>query len=88
MQKSTENEAKKLENQAQGVGFQLRLRTIKSAKNSFARLIREFAAGHVDDKVFRSLVYGLSGFINMLKLQLETNLEEKLKAIEKKLEDL
>jgi hypothetical protein len=85
---NAKNAAEKLENTARGLGFRLRLRSIKSAKNSFARLLREFAEGNIDEKIFRSLVYGLSGYISILKLQLETQVEDRLREIEKKISEL
>jgi hypothetical protein len=62
--------------------FDLRLRTLKSSKNTFARLMRERARGTIDDGLFRSLIWAMSIFIGYLRLDAEQGLEDRLRAIE------
>jgi len=64
------------------LGFNLRLRTLKSSKNTFAKLMRERAAGRMDDGLFRSLIWSMSVYIGFLRLETEQNINDRLDALE------
>ena len=62
--------------------FDLRLRSLKSARQSYARLIRERARGNVPDKDFKSILWGLNGLLAYLKAESEEDFEIRLQALE------
>ena len=66
-----------------GCPFQLRLRSIRSSRQTYARICRERGKGTLDEKVYRSLLYGLNGYLAFLKLEKEEDLEVRITALEK-----
>ena len=68
------------------IQFNLRLRSIKSSQQTFARLIRAFGKGEIEEKPFKSLIWALNCYSGYLKLNTEDELLSKLKDIEKSME--
>lgn len=61
----------------------MRLKSLKSSRLSFARLIKSRAAGGISDSLFRSLVWSLGLYIGYLKIENEIQLEDRIRKIEK-----
>ena len=62
---------------------QLRLNSLENSRRSFARIIRMYARGEIDRNVYRDLCYGLTGFLSYWKLEKDCQIEDRLDAIEK-----
>lgn len=56
------------------------IRDISDAKRKLAKIIREYETDRITTDKFRSLVYGLSKYVDMIK---SYDLEERVKALEK-----
>ena len=66
--------------------FSLRLRSIKSARQTLARILRERGKGNIDRETFRDLIYGMSHLLAFMKTEKELDIEERLQVIEDRLE--
>jgi len=67
--------------------FDLRLRSTKSTRQSFARILRGYARGEIDEQTFKSLVWALNQYTGLLKLQTEEDLIKRMDEIEKQMEN-
>lgn len=65
-------------------GGQLRLNSLENSRRSFARIIRMYIRGEIDRITYRDLCYGLSAFLGYWKTELETDIEERLTALEER----
>lgn len=63
----------------------LRLRTVKSSRQSFARILRAYAKGELDDTIFKAMVNGLNVYLSYLKTESEQTIEVRLTALEESL---
>ena len=64
------------------MAVRLPLKTQKSARNSLARITREFYRGEHDVDRFRAMVYAMSVILNYFKFEADVALIEKLDNIE------
>lgn len=64
------------------------LRSAKSARLSLARMIREYANNGGDAIKYRTLTYMFSELLAYFRFEKENEIEARLDAIEKKVEDL
>lgn len=64
---------------------QLRLSTPEASRKTYARILRAFNIGELDEGKFRALVYGLSHYLEYWKFEKDLQIESRLKAIEEKL---
>jgi hypothetical protein len=62
------------------------LGTLEGARKSLGRWVRARAAGRVDDKTFRAVMYGCSILLSYFKAENDKLLELRLDALERKLE--
>jgi len=67
-----------------GVNIQLRLNSLENSRKSFARLIRMYLSDEMDRVMFRDLVFAMSGYLGYWKTELETDIEERLTALEER----
>jgi hypothetical protein len=58
--------------------MQLRLNTLQNSRKSYARVIREYAQGKIEEKYARTLAYLLTGFLSYWKEEREGRVEAKL----------
>lgn len=65
----------------------MRLNNVKNARASLATLIRKRERDDISDADFRALVYGLSQLLGYLRTEADLRIEERLDAIESKLEE-
>lgn len=65
--------------------FSLRLRSLKSSRQTLARIVREHARGNLDRDTFKDLVYGMSHLLSYMKTEKELDVEARLEAIEDRL---
>ncbi|MDC7220807.1 MAG: hypothetical protein PQJ59_12805 [Spirochaetales bacterium] len=65
--------------------YDLRLRSIRSTKQSFARLCRSYARGEIEQEVFKTMVWALSQYTGLLKLSNEEEILKRLEILEEKL---
>jgi len=72
-------------NQSRGVPFTLRLRSVTSTRQTFARVLREYARGTIGQDEYRQLVWGLSQYLGALRLEKDTEIEARLQEIEDQL---
>ncbi len=66
--------------------MRLRLDTLEKTRLTYARLLRLRATGRLNPPTFRDLVYGFTSFLGYWKLEADIRLEEKLEALERKLD--
>lgn len=67
--------------------MQLRLNTLENSRKSYARVIREYQAGNIEDQQARTLGYLLSGLLSYWRLESDLRVEERLEKIERALEE-
>ena len=67
------------------IPFDLRLRSLKSSRQTHARLLREYARGTIDEPTYKALIWGLSNYLSYLRAEREQELERRLDAIEERL---
>ena len=67
-----------------GVNIQLRLNTLENSRKSFARIIRMYLSDEMDRVMFRDLIFALGGYLGYWKTELETDIEERLTALEER----
>lgn len=60
----------------------LTLNSIENSRKTIGRLLRKYYYGQLDESTFRTLIYGLSHYLSYLKLEMETDLERRIEAIE------
>lgn len=68
--------------------FRLRTRTLKTARQTFARIFRTYAEGKIDHETFRNMIYGLSNYLDYLKTEAEINILDRLAEIERRLKQI
>ena len=68
--------------------FALRLRSLKSTRQSMARVLREYGKGTISQQVYKDLIYGISQFSALLKTEKEFDIESRLLQIEEVIESL
>lgn len=66
------------------VPFNLRLGSLKSTRQTFARILRAYAAGTIDQDSFKAMVYGLGGFLAVFKAEVDGDFDDRLTAIEER----
>ena len=64
----------------------LRLNSLENTRKSYARILRMYARGELLPAFFRNLVYGMTGFLSYWKLEADLEIEKRLEAIERRLE--
>ena len=69
------------------LGFDLRLGNVKGCRNTQARILREFAKGHISEGFFKALTYGVQSQIGWFKLEKELEIEARLDALEERLQE-
>ena len=68
------------------VQFQLRLGSLKSTRATLARLVRKYASGEIDRETFKDIVWALSQLVQVMKIEKDSNLEERLDEIERRID--
>lgn len=93
MGKKTGKTAQKVEPQddtgvdeARPVPFSLRLASVKSTRQSFARIIRAYGKGLIEREVFRDLVYSLSSFAVLLKMETDGDIDKQLAELQREVD--
>lgn len=64
------------------VPWDLRLKTLSSSRATFARIVRGYANGLLDEGTYKNLAYGLGLFLAYLKTEREDTFEARLSALE------
>ena len=67
--------------------FALRLASLKSCRQSAARLVREYGRGRIDDATFRGVLYGLQTLLAYVKTEKDFDVEKRLDALEKAIKE-
>ena len=62
--------------------MRLRLDTIDNTKRTYQRLLSAYAAGKLDPDLYRGLIYGMSGYLNLLKIESDIVAADALKQAE------
>jgi hypothetical protein len=60
--------------------------SIDQTQTTFAQVLRRYARGELEDNYYRGLVWGLSQYLGVLKLQRELDLDERLETLERAIE--
>ena len=68
--------------------FKPQLRTLKSARRTLARVIREWAAGTITPEDARLMSWLMNGLLGYFKESASTDLADRMAVIEKKLKKL
>lgn len=68
--------------------FDLRLGSVKSCRQTLARLVREYSRGKIEEGPFKTLTWGVSQLIAWWKLETELQIEERVKRLEEIAEEL
>ena len=66
----------------------LTLNNLKNTRQTLARIIRLYNAGDISQEKYKNLIYGISTLAHIFKAEFEISSEERIKAIEKALEEL
>lgn len=66
--------------------MRLRLKTIDDVKRTYQRLIASFATGKLEPEVYKGLLYGLSGYQGLLKVEADLRAAEALALYEESLD--
>ena len=66
---------------------QLRLNTLENSRKTYNRVARAYLAGEIDTEKARGLGYLLNGILQYWKLEADLRIEERLDAIEVKLQE-
>lgn len=82
---SAEDKTQTKHNDGTGVPLTLRLRSPKATRQTFARIIREYGRGNLDERLYKSLVWGLSQYLGAFKIERELEIEKRLEEIEDQL---
>lgn len=72
----------KPEPETPSLDFNLRLASLKSARQSVARIVREYGKGRVDEKLYKGVLYGLQTLLAFQKAEAEHEIERRLEEIE------
>ena len=56
---------------------------IELTRRSYAKLIRAYLSGRIDREIYRDIVYGLTGYLGVLKLATDTEFDARLTELEK-----
>jgi len=67
-----------------GLNIQLRLNTLENSRRSFARIIRMYLSDELGRVRFRDLVFALGGYLGYWKVEMETDIEDRLTALEER----
>jgi len=62
--------------------MQLRLNTLENTRASFGRVLREYAAGRIEDQYARTLGYLFAQYLSYWKLEKDIKIEERIDALE------
>ena len=68
------------------IGFDLKLNNIKSSQKTFSKILQGFSNGTIEEKTYKSLIWGMSLFLPYMKLNAEQDILDRLKEIEKSME--
>jgi hypothetical protein len=68
--------------------FVPRLRSLKSLRSTYARILRALAAGQLDLETARVWIYAVSVYLNIAKAQTEIEVLDRITAIEKRLNEI
>ena len=68
--------------------FSPRLRSLKSGRTTMARILREYAAGRIDNDSMRTWCYAMATFLNYAKTETEMNILDELASIKKRLNEI
>ena len=72
----------------QPLPFTPRLRSLKSVRSTYARILRVFASGELDTETARVWIYAMSIFLNIAKTESDIDILDKLSNIEKRLDGI
>ena len=72
----------------QPLPFTPRLRSLKSLRSTYARILRVFASGELDAETARVWIYAMSIFLNIAKTETEQDIIDQLKNITKRLDTI
>lgn len=64
------------------IPFAFRLASVKSARQSMSRLIREYGKGNIDRDAMRDCVYAISHLSNLLKMEHDSDLDKRIEELE------
>ncbi|MEX2443327.1 MAG: hypothetical protein WD492_06970 [Alkalispirochaeta sp.] len=67
---------------ARPVPFDLRLRSLKSSRQSLARILRAWGRGEIDEATAKTACWLLSMYLGYLKAGVEEDIERQLKELE------
>ena len=62
--------------------FRLRLASLKSARQSVARIVRSYAKGEIDPATYKGVLYGLQNLLAFMKSEHDYQIERRLDEIE------
>ena len=68
--------------------FKLQVRTLKSARRSFSRVLRAWSAGEVETDAAKTTAWLLNGLLGFFKESAATDLADRMAVIERKLKKL
>jgi len=68
------------------VPFDMRLGSLRSSRQTLARLIREWGKGTISEESAKTGTWLMSAYLGFLKLESSEDIEKRLAAIEKALE--
>ena len=63
----------------------LDLKSVDATRRTIARLIRRYAAGNVDDGLYKGVLYGLQSYLSWYKLEKDLDVEKRLEELEARL---
>ena len=63
-----------------------RLQTLAGAKDVYAEVIAAFSDGLLTERSARTLVYALAGYLQYLRLEADTRIEERIDELERTIE--
>lgn len=64
----------------------LRLGSVKSTRQTLARLIRAYGRGEIDERTYKAILYGASHLLSAFRLEIDSSIETRLSEIEQRLE--
>jgi len=68
--------------------FVPRLKTLKSVRSTYARILRCLAAAEIDLETARVWVYAIATFLNIAKTATEIDIETELKKLRAEIQDI
>jgi hypothetical protein len=67
-------------------GVSCRLNSVTNARKTYARLVRAYLDGRMDDRCARTVVFMLNGLIASFRLEKDIAIEQRLEDLERQLE--